>query len=241
MVLQVKKPTFEEVKSIHTRLATVTFQPRGSVDDDAAPPPALSSVLPVESSIRKVGKSHETVPVLPFNKSSKSLFAACMSGDASKVAAALQDITENDLNRFRVTDEVLVADGNGSGSCSSSDMGSSGKNDSNLDGEGESSGSCQSKNLPDIQEEGEEEEEAVGLEGTGEDTEIEMEGGIDREEEEEVLLDLKGVLDMPDSLEGLSTCLHLASEKGLSLSVSLSVCLSLSVFLILWLRVMVFK
>ena len=223
MVLQVKKPTFEEVKSIHTRLATVTFQPRGSVDD-AAPPPALSSEPSIESSTRKEGKSHETAPVLPFNKSSKSLFAACMSGDASKVAAALQDITENDLNRSRITDEVVVADGNG-GSSSSIDMGSRGKNDSIYDGEGESSGSCQSKHLPDIQEE---EDEEAGGEGTGEDTEIEMEGGIDREEEEEeVLLDLKGVLDMPDSLEGLSTCLHLASEKGMPLSTSLSVFASL--------------
>ena len=222
MVLQVKKPTFEEVKSIHTRLATVIFQPRGSVDDDAAPPPALSSEPSIESSTRKEGKYHETVPVLPFNKSSKSLFAACMSGDASKVAAALQDITENDLNRFRVTDEISVADGNrSSSSSSSSDMGSSVKNDSNHDDEGESSGSCQSKHLPDINEE--EGGEEAGDTGTGEDTEIEIEGGIDREEEDEVLLDLKGVLDMPDSLEGLSTCLHLASEKGLPLSVCLSV------------------
>ena len=147
-----------------------------------------------------------------------------MSSAASKVAAALQDITENDLNRSRITDEVVVADGNG-GSSSSIDMGSRGKNDSIYDGEGESSGSCQSKHLPDIQE-GEDEE--AGGDGTGEDTEIEMEGGIDREEEEEeeVLLDLKGVLDMPDSLEGLSTCLHLASEKGMPLSTSLSVFVS---------------
>lgn len=220
----------------------MTFQPRGSVDDDAAPPPALSSELSVESSFRKEGKSHETAPVLPFNKSSKNLFAACMSGDASKVAAALHDITENDLNRSRMTDEVVAADGNGGSSSSSSiDMGSRGKKDSNRDGERESSGSCQSKHLPDIQEEEEGEEEEAGGEGTGEDTEIEMEGGIDRdrEEEEEVLLDVKGVLDMPDSLEGLSTCLHLASEKGMPLSLSLSLPLSVCIFL--WLRVMLYE
>ena len=198
--------------------------------DDETPlplPPALSSEPSIEYSVRKEGKSLVSAPILPFNRSSRSLFAACLSGDVNSVAVALEEITKNGFNGFRITDETIMLDGNGSSSSSSSigrgsiEMESSGKGDSYYDGDVKSSGTCQSTHLPGIK------EEEVEGEGTAGDTETE--GDVEVEvEREEVALDLKGILDLPDSLEGLSTCLHLAAEKGLSvrLSVFLSVLLS---------------
>lgn len=220
LLLQVKKPTFEEVKSIHSRLSTVTFQPRGTVDDDAPPLPALPSGSSVENSIRKEGKSLVSVPILPFNRSSRDLFAACLSGDASSVAAALQDITNNTLNGCSITDEIAILEENHSSDSSSGSGSGRGRgsgrrqSDSNHDDDSGSgdihhSTVSPSKHLPGIQEE---EVEGEG-EGEGEDTrgDAGAEGEVDREE---IVLDLKGILDLPESLESLSTCLHLAAEKG---------------------------
>jgi hypothetical protein len=217
LLLQVKKPTFEEVKSIHTRLSTVTFQPRGTVDDDAPPLPALPSESSVENSVRKEGKSLVSVPTLPFNRSSRDLFAACLSGDVSSVAAALQDITNNTLNGCSITDETAILEDNHSSSNSSSgsSSGSCDRRQSNSN-HNDNSGSVDihhstvspSKHLPGIQ------EEEVEVEGEGEDTgrDAGTEGEVDRED---IALNLKGILDLPESLESLSTCLHLAAEKGM--------------------------
>jgi hypothetical protein len=215
LLLQVKKPTFEEVKSIHTRLSTVTFQPRGTVDDDAPPLPALPSESSVANSVRKEGKSLVSVPILPFNRSSRDLFAACLSGDTSSVAAALQDITKRTLNGSSITDETVILEDNHS-------SGSSGRrqSDSNHEDNSGSGGKSHStvsplKHLPGIQ------EEEVERQGEDNGGDAGTEGEVERED---VVLDLKGILDLPESLESLSTCLHLAAEKGMYVCACVCVC-----------------
>ena len=225
LLLQVKKPTFEEVKSIHTRLSTVTFQPRGTVDDDAPPLPALPSESSVVNSVRKEGKSLVSVPILPFNSSSRNLFAASLSGDASSVAAALQDITNNTLNGCSITDETAILEDNhsssGSGSGCVRRQSDSNYDDNSGSSDGHHSTVSPSKHLPGIQEE-EVEGEGEG-EGEGEDTRGDA-GAEGEAEREEIVLDLKGILDLPESLESLSTCLHLAAEKGVCVCVCKYAC-----------------
>ena len=219
-----KKPTFEEVKSIHTRLSTVTFQPRGTADDDAPPLSALPSESTVENTVKKEGKSPVSVPILPFNRFSRDLLAACLSGDVSSVAAALQDITNNTLNGCRIIDETEILEDHGNRSSSGS-IGTR-QNDSNRD-DNSSSGDIRHstvsplKRLPGIQEEEVEGEDTGGDAGP--------EGEVERED---IVLDLKGILDLPESLESLSTCLHVAAEKGVC--VCECVCIYICVCVCMW-------
>lgn len=155
---------------MHTRLSTVTFLPRGSIED-AAVPVAQSSEIAETSLSQKVPETLLSVPQLPYCRASKSLFAACSVGDLEVLKALLADINGNHSFVTAVSDTGAL---DSVGSSSSGDVAVS----------------------------------SVSL-TTG----ASIEGGLPNESESE-LWDLKDVLNMPESLEDMSTCLHLASERG---------------------------
>lgn len=166
-----KKPTFEEVKLVHTRLSTVTFLPRGSSEDATLPVAQGAPVGKTASNTEaKVPEIVPTVPQLPYCRASKNLFAACLGGDLDVIKALLADINGDHSVVGTASDTTALT----------------------------SAGTTSA-----------EEELASGIAVAM----IEEEGSSERERESEVW-DLKDVLNMPESFEDMSTCLHLASERG---------------------------
>ena len=165
-----KKPTFEEVKLVHTRLSTVTFLPRGSSEDATLPVAQGAPVKTAFNTEAKVPEIVPTVPELPYCRASKNLFAACLRGDLDVIKALLADINGDHSVVGTASDATALTT---AGTTSA------------------------------------EEELASGIAVAR----IEEEGSSERERESEVW-DLKDVLNMPESFEDMSTCLHLASERG---------------------------
>jgi hypothetical protein len=164
----VKKPTFEEVKLVHTRLSTVTFLPRGSSEDATLPVAQGAPVKTASNTEAKVPEIVPTVPQLPYCRASKNLFAACLRGDLDVIKALLADINGDHSVVGTASDTTALTT---AGTTSA------------------------------------EEELASGIAVAR----IEEEGSSERESE---VWDLKDVLNMPESFEDMSTCLHLASERG---------------------------
>lgn len=174
-----KKPTFEEVKLVHTRLSTVTFLPRGTIED-ITQPIAESEFVGKSTPESKVPEVVPSVPQLAYCRASKNLFAACLGGDLDVLKALLADINGDypAVGTASYSSALNIAD-----SSTTADVITS---------------------LTLI-----EEELSRGVEVTR----IEEDGptGSDSYREE---WDLQDVLNMPESFEDMSTCLHLASERG---------------------------
>ena len=143
-----KKPTFEEVRLVHSRLSTVAFLPRGTLELSTADEPSTvknirnttESQEIASGDVRCTKLQASALPALqlPLCGASTRLFTACLSGDAGRVSTLLSELRD-----------------------------SNGNNSNNL-------------------------LSPVVLESW----------------------DLFEILNMPDSLESLATCLHIASESG---------------------------
>ena len=98
-----KKPTFEEVRLVHSRLSAVSFKPRETVDlsvlDGSSGSESIQDIIGFHEStsadimIMKEKTSNISDPELPFCSASKRLFAACVSGDTNSVATLISEIS----------------------------------------------------------------------------------------------------------------------------------------------------
>ena len=163
--LQVKRPTFEEVKQIHTRLSTISFHPRGSLD---APPTedthdGPSSINIDEVAAKRIAVELAPAPQLPNCRQSKRLFLTAAAGNLDQLKLLLEDINRDDI-------VYLLPESSTEHSSSSSPS-----------------------------------EVLISQ------AEADEKAKVDNESD---LWDLKDVLNMPETLEGMSTCLHMASERG---------------------------